>query len=63
MVSDMFRQEMNEWNKNFTLEMFLSDNKTNIMKESDELIEEDEQEESRVDRKNQKMIICVQERI
>ena len=47
MVSDMFQQEMNEWNKNFTqekLEMFLSDNKTNInnmvedlMKESDEL--------------------------
>ena len=52
MVSDMFRQEMNDWNKNFTqekLEMFLRDNKTNInnmvedlMKESDELIEEDE---------------------
>lgn len=52
MVSDMFRQEMNDWNKNVTqekLEMFLSDNKTNInnmvedlMKESDELIEEDE---------------------
>ena len=44
MVSDMFRQEMNYWNKNFT-----QDNKTNInnmvedlMKESDELIEEDE---------------------
>ena len=53
MVSDMFRQEeINDWNKNVTqekLEMFLSDNKTNInnmvedlMKESDELIEEDE---------------------
>ena len=52
LVSGMFKEEMNDWNNNFTqdkLELFLIDNKTNInnmvedlMQEADELIAEDE---------------------
>ena len=52
LVSGMFQQEMNEWNQTQNqdkLELFLRDNKTNInnmvedlMKEPDELIEEDD---------------------